>query len=308
MDGILNINKPAGPTSFDIISLVRRLSGEKRVGHTGTLDPLATGVLPVCLGKGTRIIEFLVDTTKTYRAEIELGVSTDTYDAEGRVTGTGDYSAISREQVEEALSSLGEQTEQVPPAYSALKYKGKPLYKWAREGIDIEPESRPVRIHQIQLRDWETPLVSAEIVCGKGTYIRSLAHDLGQLLGCGAHLKSLVRLRCGIFDISEAVRVPELEEAFRQGNQEQFIYPLDSVLSHWKAVVVNDDRGREIVNGRPVRLEDNLFTPGGTGNEQTALNNASGQYCRAYNEEGHFLAVLRRDPEKGHWQPHKVFL
>lgn len=308
MDGILNINKPAGPTSFDIVSLVRRLSGERKVGHAGTLDPLARGVLPVCLGKGTRIIEFLVDTTKTYRAEIELGVSTDTYDAEGRVTGTGDPAGISREQVEAALSSLGQRTEQVPPLYSALKYKGKPLYKWAREGITIEPESRPVNIHQIQLRDWETPVVSAEIVCGKGTYIRSLAHDLGQLLGCGAHLKSLVRLRCGLFDISEAVQVPELEEAFRQGSQEQFIYPIDSVLSHWKAVVVNDDTGRDIMNGRPVRLENDDWAPVGAGNEQTALNDAPGQYCRAYNEEGHFLAVLRRDPEKGHWQPHKVFL
>ncbi len=308
MDGILNINKPSGPTSFDIISLVRRLSGERRVGHAGTLDPLAAGVLPVCLGKGTRIIEFLVDTTKTYRAEIELGVSTDTYDAEGRVTGTGDLTGISREQVEAALSSLGGQTEQVPPLYSALKYKGKPLYKWAREGIVIEPESRPVNIHQIQLTDWKMPVVTAEIVCGKGTYIRSLAHDLGQLLGCGAHLKGLVRLRCGIFDISEAVQVPELEDAFHHGYQEQYIYPVDSVLWHWKSVVVDDDMGRDIVNGRPLRLEDNVFAPLGAGDQQTALNNASGQYCRAYNEEGHFLAVLRRDPEKGHWQPHKVFL
>lgn len=308
MDGILNINKPAGPTSFDIISLVRRLSGERKVGHAGTLDPLATGVLPVCLGKGTRIIEYLVDTTKTYWAEIELGVSTDTYDAEGRVTGTGDPAGISREQVEAALFSLGKQTEQVPPLYSALKYKGKPLYKWARAGTAIVPKSRPVNIHQIQLREWETPVVTAEIVCGKGTYIRSLAHDLGQLLGCGAYLKGLVRLRCGLFNISEAVQVPELEDAFRHGYQDQFMYPVDSVLRHWKAVVVNDNTGRDIMNGRPVGMGDDVWSPGGAGDEQTTLNDTSGQYCRAYTEEGYFLAVLRREPEKRHWQPHKVFL
>ncbi|MEE8419549.1 MAG: hypothetical protein V3S02_05495, partial [Dehalococcoidales bacterium] len=184
----------------------------------------------------------------------------------------------------------------------------KPLYKWARDGVIIKPESRPVHIHQIQLIEWKMPVVTAEIVCGKGTYIRSLAHDLGQLLGCGAYLKDLIRLRCGLFNISEAVQVAELEDAFLHGYQDRFIYPVDSVLQHWEAVVVDGDRGRDIMNGRPVKLENDSQTPVDSGDEQTALNDTSGQYCRAYNEEGHFLAVLRRDTEKGHWQPHKVFL
>lgn len=237
MDGILNINKPSGPTSFHIVSLVKRLSGERRVGHAGTLDPMATGVLPVCLGQGTRMVQFLIDNTKTYRAEIELGVATDTYDAQGRITQQGDLSGISRSQLESELASFCGLIYQVPPMYSALKFQGKPLYKLARAGITVERRSRPVKIHHLELMDWQPPLATIEVVCGRGTYIRSLAHDLGQRLGCGAYLKSLTRLRYGLFDIREAVSVPQLEDAFRYGYWQRFIYPVDSVLLHWEGKV-----------------------------------------------------------------------
>ncbi|MDP2731302.1 MAG: tRNA pseudouridine(55) synthase TruB [Dehalococcoidales bacterium] len=237
MDGILNIDKPAGPTSFRIVSLVKRLSGERRVGHAGTLDPMATGVLPVCLGKGTRIIKFLIDNPKTYRAEIELGISTDTYDAEGRITRQDDPSGINRDQLESELNSFLGLIYQVPPMYSALKFQGKPLYKLARAGITVERKSRPVKIHQIELIDWQPPIATIEVVCGRGTYIRSLAHDLGQNLGCGAYLKSLVRLRYGLFDIREAVSFLQLEDAFRCGDWQRFIYSVDSVLLHEEAKI-----------------------------------------------------------------------
>ncbi len=254
MDGILNINKPWGETSFSVVSMVKRLTGERRVGHAGTLDPAATGVLPVCFGQGTRVVEFLVEATKTYRAEIELGVTTDTQDAEGRVIRREDPSGISQGQLKSALTSFCGLIQQTPPMYSALKYHGKPLYELARAGITVERSSRPVKIHKLELVDWQPPVATIEVVCGKGTYIRSLADDLGQALGCGAYLKNLIRLKCGIFDIRDAVTVPQLEDAFRYGYWHRFIYPIDSVLLHWTAMVVSDDVGQNIKNGQPLVL------------------------------------------------------
>ncbi len=309
MNGILNINKPSGPTSFDIVSKVRKLSGERRVGHAGTLDPTATGVLPVCLGQGTRVIEFLVDTTKAYRAEIELGVATDTYDAAGMVTQQSDPSGISRAQLDSELTSFRGSIQQIPPLYSALKHQGKRLYELARAGITVERKSRLVTIHDLELVDWQPPVATVEVTCSKGTYIRSLAHDLGQTLGCGAHLKNLIRLRCGLFDIRDAVSVPQLEDAFRHGYWQQFIYPIDSVFSHWTAVVVSDDAGEDIRNGRPLVLENGSPNQAGSKRKQPVSDMSSSEnHCRAYALDGRFLAVLRFNPEKGQWHPQKVFL
>jgi len=296
MDGILNINKPEGLTSFGVVAAVKRLTGEKRVGHAGTLDPAATGVLPVCLGQGTRVSEYLMDSTKAYRAEIELGSATDTYDASGKVTLEGDASDIDRARLESALSSFRGVIQQMPPIYSAVKHKGKPLYKLARAGVDIKRKSRPVTVHHLELVDWQPPVVTVEVVCGKGTYIRSLADDLGRILGCGAHLKNLVRLRCGLFDIKDAVSMSELERAFSNGYWHQFIYPIDSVLKQWAAVVVDDDARQDILNGRPLEMQDCLDMKG---SPETR--------CRVYALDGRFLAVLRFDTEKQHWQPEKVF-
>ena len=294
MDGILNINKPRGETSFGVVAAVRRLSGERRVGHAGTLDPEATGVLPVCLGEGTRVVEFLTEATKAYRAWIELGVATDTYDASGKVTQRGDPSGISREQVKSALSSFCGLIQQTPPMYSAVKHQGKRLYQLARAGIEVERKSRPTRIYNIELTDWKPPVVGIEVVCGKGTYIRSLAHDLGQALGCGANLKRLVRSRYGSFDIGDAVSLPQLEDAFRCGYWQRYLYPIDVVLSHWAAIIVDDETRQDIRNGRPLALEE--------------VNcDSSENRCRAYTLDGCFLAVLRFNQERGQWHPDKVF-
>ncbi len=292
MDGILNLNKPLGKTSFSMVAMVKRLTGEQRVGHAGTLDPAATGVLPVCLGQGTRVIEFLVDATKAYRAEIELGVVTDTYDANGRITQRGDPSGISRDQLELVLTSFCGLIWQTPPMYSAVKYQGKPLYELARAGITVERSSRLAKIHRLELVDWQPPVATIEVVCGKGTYIRSLAYDLGQALGCGAYLKGLTRLRCGLFDIRDAVSVPQLEDAFYHGYWQHFIYPIDSVLLHWAAMVVSDDVGQSIKNGRSLVLE---------------VGSSYENRCRVYALDGRFLGVLRFNSERGQWQPEKVF-
>ncbi len=307
MDGILNINKPQGKTSFSMVSLVKRLSGERRVGHAGTLDPAATGVLPVCLGQATRISEFIMEDSKVYRAGIELGVTTDTYDAEGTVTHRKNPSSISHTDVEAALSSFLGTTHQVPPMYSAVKYRGKPLYKWARDGVTVEPRSRPVEIYNLELVEWRPPVATVEVVCGKGTYIRSLAHDLGQALGCGAHLKSLVRSRYGIFDIKDALSIAQLEDAFRYGYWQHYVYPIDAVLWQWAAVVVSDDEREDIRNGRPLLLNDYEGTERSYLEQDTEDKAPAERRCRVYALDGSFLAVLRFDSEKGHWHPEKVF-
>jgi tRNA pseudouridine55 synthase len=295
MDGILNIDKPAGKTSYGVVAMVKRLSGERRVGHAGTLDPAATGVLPVCLGQATRVVEFLVPATKTYRAEIELGIATDTFDASGTVTLRVDPSSVDLNKFQSALASFRGPIQQTPPMYSALKHRGQPLYKLARAGINVERRSRTVTVHRLELVSWQPPVVALEIECSKGTYVRSLAHDLGQALGCGAHLKGLVRTRCGIFGIEDAVSLARLEEVFRRGDWQRFLYPVDSVLQDFDAVVVDDAAVLVIKNGQPIAIEDSHAV------------DTDKIYRRAYSRDGSFLGLLRYVPDKGLWQPKKVF-
>ncbi|MFQ6014327.1 MAG: tRNA pseudouridine(55) synthase TruB [Anaerolineae bacterium] len=290
--GILNVNKPAGMTSHDVVAAVRRMSGQKRVGHAGTLDPLATGVLLICLGQATRVIEYLQRFPKVYCAQIRLGVVTDTYDAEGEVISEVAELNVSRDQIEEVLPSFMGQIEQVPPLYSALKHKGQPLYKLARQGIEIEREARVVEIYRLQITDWTPPLLELEVECSKGTYIRSLAHDLGQMLGCGAHLSKLVRRASGHFTLEESISLADLKVAFSEGYWTEFIYSMDAALLEFEAVIVDQDTALKIAHGQEVELPKPLGT---------AL-------CRAYTPNGLLLALLEHSDTVGLWQPKKVFL
>jgi tRNA pseudouridine55 synthase len=294
LDGILNLDKPRGSTSFSMVVLIRRLSGERRVGHTGTLDPEATGVLPICLGQGTRLAEFLATGKKTYRAEITLGIATDTYDAVGNVTQAGDTSSLSLGQVESAISSFTGFIDQLPPMFSAVKHQGRPLYRWARAGIEVPRRARRVELSELRVVRWEPPVLGLEVECSKGTYIRSLAHDLGQKLGCGAHLSNLVRLRSGPFHISDAVSVPVIEEAFERDQWSEFVHPIDVAVLHLPSVHVDPDNERAIANGRPpvLRHEDQ----------------PQEKRCRAYSQDGRFLALLRYDEGEDRWHPEKVFV
>jgi len=296
MDGILNINKPAGKTSYGVIAMVRRLTGERHAGHAGTLDPEATGVLPVCLGKGTRVVEFMMEAHKVYRADIELGVSTDTYDGEGKVTARGDATLITGEMLETALEGFRGDIRQVPPMYSALKHQGQPLYELARAGTIIERESRPVTIYGLSLLDWQSPLVTLEIECSKGTYIRSLAHDLGEKLGCGAYMKTLVRTGYGVFNIGNAVTLEQLAEAAGKGDMANYLQPIDSVLSHLPSLTVDAAGEEAIKTGSPPAIETNN------------IPEASQKYCRAYSADGRFLAILHFNTEENIWRPKKVFV
>ncbi len=289
INGILNTFKPPGKTSFQAVQSVRRMSGERRVGHTGTLDPDATGVLPICLGRATRLVQFL-EGDKGYRAEIELGITTDSYDSSGRVTKRVDPSSITTEDLEASLSCFRGIIEQTPPMYSAVRYEGRHLYELARAGIEVERGKRRAQIYRLEVKDFSPPVVTIEVDCSKGTYIRSLAHDLGQRLGCGSHLRSLVRLWCGSFYIEDALTIPQLEDAFRYGFWQDIIYPLDAVLAYLMAVIVDEGNERSILNGRPIPL----------GHE-----NDEGQLLRAYSKDGRFLALIRS--RAGLWQPERVF-
>jgi tRNA pseudouridine55 synthase len=290
-----------------MVALVRRGSGERRVGHAGTLDPLACGVLPICLGQGTRVVEFLAEAHKTYRAEVELGLATDSYDATGKITQRCDPSFVTREQVEKALEPFRGSIEQCPPMYSAIKYQGKRLYQLARAGIEVERKTRMVDIFRLKLADWQPPVATIEVESGKGIYIRSLAHDLGKALGCGAHLRSLVRLKYGAFGVEDGITLAQLGDAFRHGCWESFLYPIDTVLLHWKAVVVGEETGRLIRSGRSLSLENGEDHREKAGSSYGCLSSNDGEMCRAYTPDGHFLAVLRWDGETGLWHPDKVF-
>ena len=304
ISGILNIDKPAGMTSHDVVAHVRHLSGTKRVGHAGTLDPLATGVLVVCLGQATRVAEYLMASDKVYRAQIRLGVSTDTHDAEGEVTATTEVD-VREKEVREALASFIGSIQQVPPMHSALKHKGIPLYRLARQGITVEREPRSVEIHNIELLDyfnkaqykWSPPMLAIRVECSPGTYIRALARDLGQKLGCGAHLQSLTRLASGHFTLEKAVSLDELAEAFahfggaqyKQGIWQKFIHPLDEALLDFEPMVVDAQTEKRIRHGQQIQ-----------GPDTSGLR-------RAYSKKGGLIAILRRDPQTGLWQPQKVF-
>jgi tRNA pseudouridine55 synthase len=295
MDGILNINKPQDMTSFGVVAAVKRITRERHIGHAGTLDPLATGVLPVCLGQATRVIQYLFNETKIYRAEVELGVTTDTYDTTGRVLRVGESSGISREMVEATLEHFRGNILQTPPMFSAVKHQGRPLYKLARSGIEVERKPRPAQIFRLEIIDWQPPVVTLEIVCGKGTYIRSLANDLGEALGCGANMKSLVRSMVGPFGIEDAISLEKLEEAFRQGRGQDYLYPIDYVLTSFNAVVVNHEQQCSLIHGSQITLNGLPEVP-------------AGSLSRVYNDDGRFLGMISFDAESNRWQPEKIFL
>jgi tRNA pseudouridine55 synthase len=297
-NGILNINKPRSITSFAVVKLVRRLTGVKRVGHAGTLDPIADGVLPICLGSATRIVEYLVGAPKVYAATVRLGAATDTYDAEGAVTETGDWSSVTQEQVQAALVGFVGAIQQLPPIYSALKVKGQPMYRYAREGKSVPREARTVNVYRLELRSFAPPLVELYMEVGRGTYVRSLAHDLGERLGCYGHLEQLTRVQTGPFDIERALSIEAFEAAVEAGSWEDLLQPVDIVLESWYAALLAEEHSRDVRQGRIVELQ--AVSKG-------FQELPSDTPCRAYSDTGDFLAVLKY-AGSGLWKPEKVFL
>jgi tRNA pseudouridine55 synthase len=288
MNGLLLVDKPGGITSFDVVRRVRRWYGTRQVGHCGTLDPSATGVLPVAVGSATRLVEYLMDGDKEYVATIRFGVVTDTQDGDGQILGTYPLDNLDRTVLKSAAVDFLGTVDQLPPMYSALKRDGVPLYRLARQGIEVERQPRPVRIDAIDILEYSPPTASLRVTCGKGTYIRTLCHDLGQKLGCGAHMASLRRTRCGSFGIEACHSLEQLEKIAAEGGVLPLTAPA-AALSEWPAFQVHASaRGRlangvapaisevtgngDLVAGVPVRLlvGDELaavarFVPGGQG-------------------------------------------
>ncbi|MCK4609349.1 MAG: tRNA pseudouridine(55) synthase TruB, partial [Gammaproteobacteria bacterium] len=223
MDGILLLDKPAGITSNDALQKVKRLYHARKAGHTGSLDPLASGMLPICLGQATKFSQFLLEADKSYRVIGKLGLKTATGDAEGDVIEERDASKVNAKQIEKILTQFRGTVEQIPSMYSAIKHKGQPLYKLARQGITVERKSRSVVIYELDFIGFEKGLLELEICCSKGTYIRTLVEDIGEVLGCGAHVVALRRLSCGSFLEEQMVTLPNLEELAAEQGQKAIV-------------------------------------------------------------------------------------
>lgn len=231
MDGVLNIDKPIGLTSHDVVKKVRRILGIKKAGHTGTLDPEATGVLPILIGKATKISRFLMDSDKEYLCKMRLGVKTDTGDSTGRIISISPGTFPSEEEICKVFKKFSGKILQIPPMHSAIKIKGRPLYSLARKGIEIERKAREVMIHRLDILDIKGPEVSFRVLCSKGTYIRSLVSDIGDALSVGAHIVSLRRTLAGRFRIEDSISLEELEESWKDGRLSKGYYTIEQALS-----------------------------------------------------------------------------
>ena len=255
-NGILIIDKPSGMTSFQIVRAVRKRLQIKKVGHAGTLDPLATGILAVCLGSATKIVQFIMAGHKVYQGTMLLGVTTDTYDADGRITGQMPLpSDLDRVSIERAAEEFTGRFLQSPPPFSAAKYQGRPLYKFARQGIMIQKAPRPVEVFSLEILEMRLPEVDFRMQCSKGTYVRSLVHELGMRLGCGAHLTALRRTQNGPVNIEQAVRLETLDRYIEDKRLSDVIIPIDKALSHIPAVQIDREMARELRSGRPVVID-----------------------------------------------------
>lgn len=293
IDGIFNIDKSPGMTSHDVVARVRRITHQRKAGHAGTLDPMATGVLPVVLGKATRLVEYLADADKAYRAVLMLGATSDTYDREGHITPAPDALMPDPEQVEEALERFRGEIEQLPPMHSAIKVGGKKLYELARAGIVVERQARHVTIKKLQLEVFDPPRLQIFVECSKGTYIRSLAHDLGDVLGTGAYLQDLTRTRHGPFSIEGAITLEGLEAAMTEDTSPEALYPPEYILRGWHTHTATPEEELAIRQGKMLPLPAPAFGE----REMIAANIANGE----------LLAVLYWHRERGVWQPKKVF-
>ena len=291
--GILVIDKPSGQTSHDVVAAVRRAAGARRVGHAGTLDPLATGVLVVCLGSATRVVEEIQAGPKRYEARLRLGVTTTTYDAQGDVIERRDPSGTGRQDVERALHAFRGAIEQIPPMVSALHHQGRRLYELARQGLEVERAPRPVTVHSLALTDWSPPELALTMEVSAGTYVRSIAHDLGAALGVGAHVVALRRTAVGRFELAEALPLPRVIEAFAEGWWPRLLLPLDTALLDYEALVVTAEHEQDIRHGRAFDGPPPAADPSAP--------------VRAYSATGRFLALLRWDAIDRRWRPERVF-
>lgn len=296
-NGIINVYKEAGYTSHDVVAKLRGILKQKKIGHTGTLDPEAVGVLPVCLGSGTRLCDMLTDKSKEYRAVLLLGCETDTQDITGTITEKKEVS-VTEEQVKEVILSFVGDYDQIPPMYSALKVDGKKLYELAREGKEVERKARRVQIYSIDLEQIELPYITMKVACSKGTYIRTLCHDIGRRLGCGGVMAKLERTRVGEFRVEEAWRLQEIEQFRDAGSIQEHILSVESVFEDYPKVTVSRKFQKLIDNGnafyRKMTCENRKYP--------------QGEQVRVYNEDGRFYGVFEFREKEDRFYPVKMFM
>jgi tRNA pseudouridine55 synthase len=278
-------------TSHDIVQIIRAGTNIRRAGHTGTLDPRASGVLVVLIGPAVRLSEYVSASDKRYQAIIELGVATNTYDGDGEVTRRSAVD-ITIEEFETALKGFIGEIEQKPPAYSAIKLQGRKAYDMARNGEEVDIEPRMIKVYNLELLEWDPPEAVVDVYCSSGTYVRSLAHDLGELLGCGANLIGLRRTKSGQFALRDAVALRKLQEAFTAGDWYKYVIPAAEALGDWPSIELTNEQVDEVRHGH--RITSELEVP-------------EGKLARAISQQGELVALMSYDDETKEWQPKKVF-
>jgi len=304
MNGILLVDKPAGWTSHDVVAKLRGVLGERRMGHSGTLDPMATGLLVVFAGRATRAVSFSENHTKCYEAHLRLGLTTDTQDTTGTVLSRAER-AVSRAELEAVLPQFRGDILQVPPMYSALKVDGKKLYEIARRGGEVARKARPVTIEELTVLGEADGDYALRVRCSKGTYIRTLCQDIGEKLGCGGCMKSLLRTKVDRFELADSHKLSELETMMHEGRIEEVLLPVDDVFAACPAVRIRQESDRLIQNGNPFGREDIAETTGECPPEGTELER---NCVRVYNSEGDFRGLYRREQGGRRYKPEKMFL
>ncbi len=302
MHGVLNIYKEKGFTSHDVVAKLRRITGQKKIGHTGTLDPEAEGVLPVCLGKATRLCDMLTDKDKTYETVLLLGQATDTQDCTGKILTQKDTSFLTEDQVKAEVLSFQGEYEQIPPMYSALKINGKKLYELARDGKEVERKPRKVRIHQIRILDVSLPRVRMEVTCSKGTYIRTLCQDIGEKLGCGGCMESLVRTRVERFTREEGLTLAQAGEEMEAGTLAARLVPVDRMLDGRTRVYLKPAAAKAVRNGNPFWPGDILWQ-----GENHFQDWQDKEEARVYDENRNFIAVYAWQEAEQYFKIVKMF-
>lgn len=290
VSGVLVVDKPIGLTSHDVVQIIRKGSGIRRAGHTGTLDPRASGVLVVLIGPAVRLSEYVSASDKRYQATIRLGSTTNTFDAEGEITSSSPVEDLPEEEFDAILQQYVGEIQQIPPPYSAVKVKGRKAYEMARKGEEVKLEPRTINVYSLEVLEWAPPEAVIDVYCSSGTYVRSLANDLGESLGTGAHLIGLRRTKSGWFTLRDAVPLRRLQESFDAGNWYEFLIPAADALADWPMIELNADEVELVRHGHRVPAEP----------DQEGM-------VRGVSEQGDLVALLELDEEKQEWQPRKVF-
>ena len=295
INGIINIDKPSGITSMDVVRKIRSASGVKKVGHGGTLDPLATGVIPVAIGKATRLLEYFLMSNKSYIARIHFGETTDTFDSEGEIISTNVDPPLDINVIEKTMNSFKGEIEQTPPPFSAIKKNGRRLYELARRGVDTYIEPRNVTVNELKIINYEPPILDLFIRCGKGFYVRSLANDLGKILGCGGYLNDLKRTSLGNFEISKSILLAKAISNIENGDTSKIIQPIETCVGNFERVNLSPEETTNIKNGQkiPYTLDSSI---------------EKGSLASAFSPKGDLAAIIMFEDKSREWKPVKVFI